>query len=128
MPIILFFLPCSMIFCIFVKILCSHKAFENLFYIKLSVTQTSQRIALLFYLLSAEYFNGIYFVKEICIDDSQVHNAANTNQKEKYEADLKREIKKLQVCKTQLVNMYIFYDLLIKFIPKKINDMFLKYL
>ena len=27
----------------------------------------------------------------------QVHNAANTNQKEKYEADLKREIKKLQV-------------------------------
>ncbi len=28
----------------------------------------------------------------------QVHNAANSNQKEKYEADLKKEIKKLQVC------------------------------
>lgn len=27
----------------------------------------------------------------------QVHNAANANQKEKYEADLKKEIKKLQV-------------------------------
>lgn len=29
----------------------------------------------------------------------QLHNAANTNQKEKYEADLKKEIKKLQVRK-----------------------------
>ena len=28
----------------------------------------------------------------------KVHNATNTNQKEKYEADLKKEIKKLQVC------------------------------
>lgn len=28
---------------------------------------------------------------------SQVHTAANANQKEKYEADLKKEIKKLQV-------------------------------
>lgn len=28
----------------------------------------------------------------------QVHNATNANQKEKYEADLKKEIKKLQVC------------------------------
>ncbi len=27
----------------------------------------------------------------------QVHNATNSNQKEKYEADLKKEIKKLQV-------------------------------
>ena len=27
----------------------------------------------------------------------QLHNASNTNQKEKYEADLKKEIKKLQV-------------------------------
>ena len=27
----------------------------------------------------------------------QVHTAANANQKEKYEADLKKEIKKLQV-------------------------------
>ncbi|GFU23333.1 CCR4-NOT transcription complex subunit 3, partial [Nephila pilipes] len=26
----------------------------------------------------------------------KVHNATNTNQKEKYEADLKKEIKKLQ--------------------------------
>ena len=28
---------------------------------------------------------------------SKVHNAANSNQKEKYEVDLKKEIKKLQV-------------------------------
>ena len=28
---------------------------------------------------------------------SQVHSASNANQKEKYEADLKKEIKKLQV-------------------------------
>ena len=28
----------------------------------------------------------------------KVHNAANTNQKDKYETDLKKEIKKLQVC------------------------------
>ena len=28
---------------------------------------------------------------------SKVYNAANSNQKEKYEADLKKEIKKLQV-------------------------------
>ena len=28
---------------------------------------------------------------------AQVHNASNANQKEKYEADLKKEIKKLQV-------------------------------
>lgn len=27
----------------------------------------------------------------------QLHNAANANQKEKYESDLKKEIKKLQV-------------------------------
>ena len=27
----------------------------------------------------------------------QVHNSANANQKEKYEGDLKKEIKKLQV-------------------------------
>ncbi|XP_060076650.1 CCR4-NOT transcription complex subunit 3-like isoform X3 [Ylistrum balloti] len=32
----------------------------------------------------------------------QVHNAANTNQKEKYEADLKREIKKLQRLRDQI--------------------------
>ncbi|XP_048762642.1 CCR4-NOT transcription complex subunit 3-like isoform X2 [Ostrea edulis] len=32
----------------------------------------------------------------------KVHNAANTNQKEKYEADLKREIKKLQRLRDQI--------------------------
>lgn len=32
-----------------------------------------------------------------CFSTSQLHNAANANQKEKYEADLKKEIKKLQV-------------------------------
>ena len=36
----------------------------------------------------------IVCVKKHCL---QVHNAANSNQKEKYEADLKKEIKKLQV-------------------------------
>ena len=33
----------------------------------------------------------------------QLHNAANANQKEKYEADLKKEIKKLQVSKQTLI-------------------------
>jgi len=32
----------------------------------------------------------------------QVHNANNTNQKEKYEADLKKEIKKLQRLRDQI--------------------------
>lgn len=32
-----------------------------------------------------------------CLLACQLHNAANANQKEKYEADLKKEIKKLQV-------------------------------
>jgi len=32
----------------------------------------------------------------------QVHNAANANQKEKYEADLKKEIKKLQRLRDQI--------------------------
>ena len=41
-------------------------------------------------------------VKEVCyyclsLLFLKVHNAANSNQKEKYEADLKKEIKKLQV-------------------------------
>lgn len=31
----------------------------------------------------------------------QVHSASNANQKEKYEADLKKEIKKLQVSRSQ---------------------------
>ena len=31
----------------------------------------------------------------------QVHNSANANQKEKYEGDLKKEIKKLQVRTTK---------------------------
>jgi CCR4-NOT transcriptional regulation complex NOT5 subunit len=34
---------------------------------------------------------------DLCHFVSQLHNAANANQKEKYEADLKKEIKKLQV-------------------------------
>ena len=33
----------------------------------------------------------------LCSLSAQVHNASNANQKEKYEADLKKEIKKLQV-------------------------------
>lgn len=33
----------------------------------------------------------------ILLSPLQLHNAANANQKEKYEADLKKEIKKLQV-------------------------------
>lgn len=33
----------------------------------------------------------------LCVFHPQLHNAANANQKEKYEADLKKEIKKLQV-------------------------------
>lgn len=37
-------------------------------------------------------------VNEECVFSvKQLHNAANANQKEKYEADLKKEIKKLQV-------------------------------
>lgn len=32
----------------------------------------------------------------------KVHNAANSNQKEKYEADLKKEIKKLQRLRDQI--------------------------
>lgn len=37
----------------------------------------------------------------------QVHNATNANQKEKYEADLKKEIKKLQVCvKLKLILLF----------------------
>ena len=43
----------------------------------------------------------------------KVQNAANTNQKEKYESELKREIKKLQVNKmshsTQFSLMFAFY-------------------
>ncbi|XP_010792732.1 CCR4-NOT transcription complex subunit 3-like [Notothenia coriiceps] len=33
---------------------------------------------------------------------SKLHNAANANQKEKYEADLKKEIKKLQRLRDQI--------------------------
>lgn len=33
---------------------------------------------------------------------TKVHNAANSNQKEKYEADLKKEIKKLQRLRDQI--------------------------
>ncbi len=46
-------------------------------------------------------FYAITLLDGIChnyhIISIQVHNAANSNQKEKYEADLKKEIKKLQV-------------------------------
>lgn len=41
-------------------------------------------------------FVWVYFVW-LCPSKPQLHNAANANQKEKYEADLKKEIKKLQV-------------------------------
>ena len=41
----------------------------------------------------------------------QVHNAANSNQKEKYEADLKKEIKKLQVSSlSDSCNYYVCYS------------------
>ena len=36
----------------------------------------------------------------------KVHNAANSNQKEKYEADLKKEIKKLQVSWLDINQIY----------------------
>ena len=43
----------------------------------------------------------------------QVHNATNANQKEKYEADLKKEIKKLQVCiNLILLNFVLTYVIL----------------
>lgn len=41
----------------------------------------------------------------------QLHNAANANQKEKYEADLKKEIKKLQVNKAQKL---IYFSMCVK--------------
>lgn len=41
----------------------------------------------------------------------QLHNAANANQKEKYEADLKKEIKKLQVNKAQKL---IYFSMSVK--------------
>lgn len=37
----------------------------------------------------------------------KVHNATNANQKEKYEADLKKEIKKLQVFTIDKVKSYL---------------------
>ncbi len=39
----------------------------------------------------------------------KVHNAANSNQKEKYEADLKKEIKKLQVITHLLLLLMITF-------------------
>lgn len=36
------------------------------------------------------------------LSSQKLHNAANANQKEKYEADLKKEIKKLQVGNTKV--------------------------
>lgn len=43
------------------------------------------------------YFKGPRALSDPLLSPLQLHNAANTNQKEKYEADLKKEIKKLQV-------------------------------
>lgn len=41
------------------------------------------------------------------LSSPKLHNAANANQKEKYEADLKKEIKKLQVTVSQtLFNVF----------------------
>ena len=40
----------------------------------------------------------------------KVHNANNTNQKEKYEADLKKEIKKLQVINSLSASHLISYQ------------------
>ena len=40
---------------------------------------------------------GTLLPRSLSLVAPQVHNAANANQKEKYEADLKKEIKKLQV-------------------------------
>ena len=47
---------------------------------------------------------------------SQVHNAANSNQKEKYEADLKKEIKKLQVTSESVVNGASFHSVSSRFL------------
>lgn len=61
-------------------------------------------------------FNATFFVGEIdrCLKKvtegvetfediwQKVHNATNSNQKEKYEADLKKEIKKLQRLRDQI--------------------------
>ena len=44
----------------------------------------------------------IILVHSFVMQIFQVHNAINSNQKEKYEADLKKEIKKLQVCEIEI--------------------------
>jgi CCR4-NOT transcription complex subunit 3 len=46
---------------------------------------------------SAAKVGSLEFMHLLCSLSAQVHNASNANQKEKYEADLKKEIKKLQV-------------------------------
>ena len=43
------------------------------------------------------------FMCLVCSLSAQVHSASNANQKEKYEADLKKEIKKLQVSSGELL-------------------------
>ncbi|XP_043935429.1 CCR4-NOT transcription complex subunit 3 isoform X2 [Protopterus annectens] len=48
-----------------------------------------------------EQFEDIW-QKFILVSHPQLHNAANANQKEKYEADLKKEIKKLQRLRDQI--------------------------
>ena len=40
----------------------------------------------------------------------KVHNASNTNQKEKYEEDLKKEIKKLQRLRDQVHSQLWSFD------------------
>lgn len=47
-----------------------------------------------------EQFEDIW--QKVSTPPSQLHNAANANQKEKYEADLKKEIKKLQRLRDQI--------------------------
>lgn len=54
----------------------------------------------------------------------QLHNAANANQKEKYEADLKKEIKKLQVNSSNTENksftksLHVDVVLILKYSPQ----------
>ena len=53
----------------------------------------------------------------------KVHNASNTNQKEKYEEDLKKEIKKLQRLRDQVHSQFCETEVspnefLQKFIPR----------
>lgn len=64
------------------------------------------------------YFKDPHTPPDPLLSPPQLHNAANTNQKEKYEADLKKEIKKLQVneseppkfcCASVLIQIRMFW-------------------